>query len=142
MIVPENLLIGFSGASLKEIMECCVKRILMPALLMLIVSCADNKPKPPERLPEEEVPAYREAVIKMSKYIVLEEDSVYHFTLSKDKAVALGIPEKYYDRMWQDLEYTNYIVREEYNEKGIPIEMAEYKIDTTQMDTADCTSGF
>lgn len=142
MIVPENLLIGFSGASLKEIMECCVKRILMPALLMLIVSCADNKPKPPERLPKEEVPAYREAVIKMSKYIVLEEDSVYHFTLSKDKAVALGIPEKYYDRMWQDLEYTNYIVREEYNEKGIPIEMAEYKIDTTQMDTAGCASGF
>ena len=99
--------------------------ILIVALILLM-SCDGNKPKQLDRLPKNEIPGYREATMKMSEYIMLK-DSTYYFTISKDKAIELGIPAKYYDRMQQELDYTNYIVREEYNKKGIPIEMSEFK---------------
>lgn len=58
------------------------------------------------------------------------EDSAYHFIITREQAVDYGIPARYYDRMQQELDYTNYIVREEYNKKGIPVEMAEYNVDS------------
>lgn len=98
--------------------------------MLLLCACSHSqKPRQPERLPDEEVSAFRESAIKMMPYITLE-DSAYHLTISKDKAAGLGIPVKYYDRMRQELEYTNYIVREEYSKKGIPIEMPEYQPDS------------
>lgn len=63
----------------------------------------------------------------MIQYIVLE-DSAYHFTISKEKALENGISEKYYDRMQQELDFANYTIRE-YNKKGIPITVPEYKIE-------------
>jgi len=111
-----------------------MKRFTYIVLLSLLICCTNNKPKAPERLPENELPAYREAVRKMSEYIILE-DSAYHFTITKENAISLGVPAKYYDRMQQDLDYTNYMVSEEFNKKGIPIEMPEYnKVDSILKD--------
>ncbi len=107
-----------------------MKKLLYVGLIGLMAGCGDVKPRHPERLPDDEVPAFREACIKMAHHIVLK-DSAYHLTITKDSAMRLGIPGRYYDRMQQELEYTNYIVKEEYNKKGIPIEMPEYTIDTT-----------
>ena len=100
------------------------------ALLIAVVSCSGRKPKAPERLPDEEIVAYREALIKLYPYVVLE-DSAYHITITSYEATKLQIPEKYYDRLKADLDYTNYIVREEYNKRGIPITLSEPRIDTT-----------
>ena len=111
---------------MKTLFYICIFAFLLP-----ITGCKDNKPKPPERIPEAEIAAYKDAIIKIYPYIVLE-DSAYHITLSKEDAMNnMHVPEKYYDRMVQDLEYTNYIVREEYNKKGIPIEMPEPLLDNT-----------
>lgn len=85
---------------------------------------------PPEKLPDSELEAYKEALIKVYPYLVLE-DSVYRITISKEEAAKMQVPEKYYDRMVQDLEYNNYIIREEYNKKGLPITLTDPKIDTT-----------
>lgn len=106
-----------------------MKRLIIVALVASVLSCGNDRPKAPERLPEDEIPAYREAIFKMSEYIVLE-DSAYHFIITREQAVDSGIPARYYDRMQQELDYTNYIVREEYNKKGIPVEMAEYNVDS------------
>lgn len=113
-----------------------MNKIFYIAIVLLCASCGDPKPNQPERLPDSEVAVFREAAIKMSEYIVLE-DSAYRLTIDKEKALRLGVPEKYYQRMKQELEYTNYLVREEYNKKGIPIEMPEYKIDTITGNTTD-----
>ncbi len=91
----------------------------------MTLSCSDTKPSVPDPLPEEEVGAYREAVSLVSKYVVLK-DSAYHLSITKDKAVELGVPPKYYDRIMQDLEYTNYLIEEEYNKKGIPVELTDF----------------
>lgn len=107
------------------------KLILLSVITIgaLAASCSQTSPKQPERLPEEEIPAYRDACVKLAPYIALE-DSAYHITITKKEAVSKGVPEKYYDRMRQDIEYTNYLIQEEYNKKGIPIEVPEYQIDT------------
>lgn len=99
------------------------------ACLFSIIGCSREK-KPPERIPEAELASYKEALIKIYPYIVLK-DSAYHITISKEEAVKMQVTEKYYDRMVQDLEYTNHLVREEYNKKGIPIEMPEPKLDSS-----------
>ena len=106
-----------------------MKKLLYIGLIGLVAGCGDGKPRPPERLPDDEIPAFRDACIKMAHHIILK-DSAYHLPIAQDSAMRLGIPGRYYDRMQQELEYTNYIVREEYNKKGIPIEMSEYTIDT------------
>lgn len=103
-----------------------MKKIFCGFLLILFLGCSEKIPRQPERLPDEEVPAFREAAMKMTQYIVLE-DSVYHFTISKVKAIELGIPEKYYTRMQQELEYTNHTIKE-YNRKGIPISFDDFWI--------------
>lgn len=102
-------------------------------VFLSLIGCSHYKPQPPERLPEDEVAAYRDASIKMSKYIVLE-DSVYSLSISKVEAINLGIEAKYYDRIIQDLNYTNYIVREEYIKKGIPIEMPRNPVDIVPLE--------
>ncbi len=112
-----------------------MNKIFYIIVVLLCASCV-AKPDQPEMLPDSEVAVFREAAIKMSEYIVLE-DSAYRLTIDKEKALRLGVPEKYYNRMKQELEYTNYLVREEYNKKGIPIEMPEYKIDTITDNTSD-----
>lgn len=89
-----------------------------------------EKPTPPERIPHSELEAYKEALITIYPYLVLQ-DSAYRITISKEEAVKMHVPENYYDRMMQDLEYTNYIIREEYNKKGLPITLTDPKIDTT-----------
>lgn len=89
------------------------------------IGCGGKGVEAPERLPDEEVPAYREAVAKLMPYIVLE-DSAYRLTISEDDAARLGVPEKYYERTKRELEYTNYLVREEYNSKGIPVDMTDW----------------
>lgn len=104
-----------------------MKNLIVSFLLILFIGCVEKKPKQPEMLPEEDIPAFREAVEKMTQYIVLE-DSAYHFTISKEKALENGIPEKYYDRMQQELDLANYTIRE-HNKKGIPITVPEYKIE-------------
>ena len=104
-----------------------MKNLIVSFLLILFIGCAEKKTKQPEMLPEEEIPAFREAVEKMAQYIVLE-DSAYHFTISKEKALDNGIPEKYYHRMQQELDFANYTIRE-HNKKGIPITVPEYKIE-------------
>ncbi|MDE6338060.1 MAG: hypothetical protein K2L34_15955, partial [Muribaculaceae bacterium] len=73
--------------------------------------------------------AYKEAIIKIYPYIVIE-DSAYRITISKEEAIRMQVSEKYFDRITQDLEYTNYIVKEEYNKKGIPIELSEPRLDS------------
>lgn len=102
-----------------------MRKLLLIFLLGLTISCGNNRPHQPERLPDDEIPAYRTACLKIADYIVLE-DSAYHLTISKQQAAQIGVPEKYYDRIQQELDYTNYLVREEYNKKGIPIEMPEF----------------
>ena len=104
-----------------------MKKIVYCLLLTLFSGCLEKVPKQPERLPDEEVPAFREAAIKMTQYIVLE-DSAYHITISKEQAVENGISEKYFNRMQQELDYTNYTIKE-YNRKGIPISIDEYWIE-------------
>lgn len=104
-------------------------RLIYVALIMLVAGCAGNKPEAPERIPDEEIAAYREAAAKMSRHIVLE-DSAFHFTIDREMAVDSGIPARYYDRMVRELEYTNYLIREEYNRKGIKIDLSDYKFDT------------
>lgn len=101
--------------------------LLVALPLLLCLACGGEKPRQPERLPDEEVPAYREACFIMSGHIALK-DSAYRITISKDSATRLGVSGKHYDRMRQDIEYTNYLIREEYNKKGIPIELTEYNI--------------
>lgn len=104
-----------------------MRKIIYVFLLILFSGCAEKAPKQPGRLPDKEVPAFREAAIKMTKYIVLE-DSAYHFTISKEKAVEQGIPEKYYTRMQQELDFANYTIKD-YNRKGIPISVDDYWIE-------------
>ncbi len=95
--------------------------------LLSVSACSGRKPTAPERLSDVELAAYREAVIKLYPYVVLQ-DSAYHITISKSEAAKLRIPGKYYDRLKEDLDYTNYVVREEYNKQGIPIEMPYHKV--------------
>lgn len=104
-----------------------MKKLIISFLVILFIGCAEKTPKQPEMLPEEEIPAFREAAKKMTQYIVLE-DSAYHFTISKEKALENGIPEKYYNRMQQELDNANYIIKE-YNKKGIPVTIPEYNIE-------------
>lgn len=104
-----------------------MKKLIFGLILIIFLGCGDKVPKQPERLPEDEVPAFREAAIKMTKYIVLE-DSAYHFTISKEKAVQIGIPDKYYRRMQQELDFTNYTIKE-HNRKGLPISFDDYWIE-------------
>ncbi|MCM1518781.1 MAG: hypothetical protein NC117_09085 [Pseudoflavonifractor sp.] len=103
-------------------------KLVYIGLVMLLAGCAGNRPEAPERIPDEEVAAYREAAEMMSRHIVLE-DSAYHFTIGRDAAVDSGIPGCYYDRMVQELEYTNYLIREKYNKKGINIDLSDYETD-------------
>lgn len=98
--------------------------LIVIAVSIFLASCAGKAPNQPEKLPDDEIPAFREAAAKMSKYIVME-DSAFHFTISKEEAFDLGVSEKYYDRIQQELDYTNYLIKEEYNKMGIPIEMPE-----------------
>lgn len=118
-----------------------MKNLLFILLVLGLMGCtgggAIHKPEQPTMLPEEEIPAYREALVKMAPYVMIA-DSAYHITISKDKAIEIGVPEKYFDMLLQDLEYTNYIVHEEYNKKGIPIEMTEYNI-ATEHDSVPCS---
>lgn len=118
-----------------------MKKLLFIVLGLWLMGCTGggtvHKPEPPAMLPQEEIPAYREALIKMAPYVVLI-DSAYHLEITKDKAMEMGVPEKYFERLQQDLDYTNYIVREEYNKKGIPIEMSEYNI-ATEHDSVPCS---
>lgn len=100
--------------------------MLVVAIVAIAMGCGGKGVEAPEQLPDEEVPAYREAVAKLMPYIVLE-DSAYSLTISEDDAVGLGVPEKYYDRTKRELEYTNYLVKEEYNSKGIPVDMTDWK---------------
>ena len=104
-------------------------RLVLIALYILSVSCS-KKPKAPEPLPGAEVQAFKEAIIKLAPYVALQ-DSAYSLMISKSDAAKMGVPEKYYHRMSQELEYTNYLVREEYNGKGIPIGMPVFRVDTT-----------
>lgn len=113
-----------------------MNKIVYILAAMSCAGCVNSGPQQPAPLPDSEVAVFREAALKMSEYIVLE-DSAYRLTIDKEKALRLGVPEKYYHRMKQELEYTNYLVREEYNKKGIPIEMPEYKIDTITGNTPD-----
>lgn len=104
--------------------------LLTFVVTLSVAGCRDGKPKPPEQLPDSEIGAYKEALIKIYPYLVLE-DSTYRITISKQEAEKLQVPEKYYDRIVEDLDYTNYIIKEEYNNKGIPIELSEPILDTT-----------
>lgn len=111
------------------------KRLAYALSIVVLVAasaCCDRKPKAPERLPDEELAAYREAVIKLYPYVVLK-DSAYHITISKSEAAKLRIPGKYFDRLKEDLDYTNHIIREEYIKRGIPIEMPLPQCDTTTL---------
>lgn len=103
--------------------------ILSLVVLALASACSDRTPKPPGPLPDEEIPAYRGALIKLYPYVVLE-DSAYHITITKSDAAKLQIPAKYYDRLKADLDYTNYLIREEYNKRAIPLELTYPTIDT------------
>lgn len=105
-----------------------ISALLTIASLLLCIACGSEKPRQPERLPDNEIPAYREACIIMSRHTVLK-DSAYRITIPKDSAAKLGVPERYYDRIVQDIEYTNYLIREEYNKKGIPVELSDWNIE-------------
>lgn len=120
---------GIIDEPLSLIQYFCVKmkKIVYCFLLILFSGCSNEKPKQPGMLPEEEIPAFREAAIKMTEYIELK-DSAFHLTISKKSAVEQGIPEKYYNRMQQELEFTNYTIKE-YNRKGMPISIDEYWIE-------------
>lgn len=89
-----------------------------------LAGCGNRTPQPPERLPDAEIPAYRQAAMKMMPYISLE-DSAFSVTISADSAASLGVPRKYYDRITQELKYTNHIIRQ-HNRNGLPIDMSEY----------------
>ncbi len=104
-----------------------MKKIIVGLLVILFLGCSEKKPKQLKMLPQDEIPAYREAIKKMAKYIILE-DSAYHFTISKDEALKKGIPENYYTRMQQELDFANYTIKE-HNKQGIPITIPEYKIE-------------
>ncbi len=104
-----------------------MKKIIVGLLVILFLGCSEKKPKQPEMLPQDEIPAYREAIKKMAKYIILE-DSAYHFTISKDEALEKGIPENYYTRMQQELDFANYTIKE-HTKQGIPITIPEYNIE-------------
>lgn len=104
-----------------------MKKIIVGVLVILFLGCSEKKPKQPEMLPQDEIPEYREAIKKMAQYIILE-DSAYHFIISKEKVLEKGIPEKYYNRMQQELDFANYTIRE-HNKQGIPITISDYKIE-------------
>ncbi len=89
-----------------------------------LCACSPSKPMPPERLPDDEIAIYREAVTKITPYITLE-DSAFKLSINLNEALELDIPEKYYERVKQELDYTNYIIKEEYNRKGIKIDLPE-----------------
>lgn len=106
-----------------------IERTVILAAVVAFYACAGSPPTPPARLPDSEIPAYREAAHKLARYIVME-DSSFHLTITEDSAARLGIPGKYFKRAAQELEYTNYLIHEEYNKKGIPVEMPEYNTDS------------
>ncbi len=84
--------------------------------------CAcSQSPVPPPRLPDDEIPAYREAALKMMPYIELR-DSAFYISITPDSAESLGVPKKYYERMKQDILYTNHVISES-NRQGFPIEL-------------------
>lgn len=123
-----------------------MRRMMFIALLTMMMACSDSKPKAPEKLPEDELPAYLEAVKTIYGYITLE-DSAYNLTISKEKAAELGIPAKYYDRMKQDLDYTNHLIRE-YNHQGhhvtlqrMPITIDEFDREDSMPEAADYYQG-
>ena len=93
-------------------------------VILFLSGCTERVPGQPERLAEDELPAYREASAKMSKYIELE-DSAFHLTISKEKALENGVSEKYYLRIQQELDFTNYTIKE-CNKKGMPIDIDDY----------------
>lgn len=95
----------------------------------LVCACSQSKPTPPERLPDDEVEAYREAIAKILPYVTLD-DSVFGLSITKDEALKLDVSERYYDRIQQDLDYTNYLIKEEYNSKGIKIDLLEMPLST------------
>ena len=80
-------------------------------------------PQAPERLPQDELPAYREAMQKLRPYIVLE-DSVFRITLSEQDAADMGVPTKYYNRAKKDIDYTNYLL-EPPNRECKPIDIPD-----------------
>lgn len=133
MIVKSHLFHGYGNLAIAFIRQFLylsrMKHFIFLCAVIMLAACGPCRPSQPERLPDDEVPAFRTAAVKMAPYIVLE-DSAYHLTISKEDASGIGVPGKYYDRMRQELEYTNYLVREEYNKKGIPIEMPDFRIDT------------
>lgn len=109
-----------------------MKNLLLIIFIFIIAAGCTNspgKPEPPDRLPDDEVPAFRDAAIKIMPYLTVK-DSAYHITISKEEALRIGIPEQYFNRMLKEIEYTNYLIREEYNKKGIPVEIPEYTVDT------------
>ncbi len=98
------------------------KYLLLFALsLGILASCGDRVPRQPERLPDDEIPAYREAVAKMAPYVELC-DSAFSLNAPRERAKELGVPEKYYDRIKQELEYTNYLISE-HNKKGEHVDL-------------------
>ena len=93
------------------------------ALGLSLAACGADVPRQPERLPDDEIPAFTEAVGRIAPYVRLC-DSVFTLTVSASQAARLGIPEKYYERMRQELEYTNYLIRE-HNRNGQLIELPQ-----------------
>ena len=101
-----------------------MKRLVYFFAIIFLSSCTERVPRQPERLPDDEIPAYREASIKMSKFVVLE-DSAFRLTISKEKASENGVPEKYYQRIKEEIDFTNYTIKE-CNKKGMPIDVDKY----------------
>ena len=92
------------------------------ALAVMAAGCR-KAPQAPERLPQDELPAYREAMQKLRPYIVLE-DSVFSITLSEQAAADIGVPSEYYNRAKKDIDYTNYLI-ETHNREGQPIDITD-----------------
>lgn len=109
-----------------------MKKFVYGLLLLSLAACGTKAPVQPESLPDEEIAPFREAAIKLSPYIVLE-DSAFHITIPKSEAIELGVPEKYYLRIEQELEYTNYTISEA-NRQGQPIAIDTYWTEATPAD--------
>lgn len=102
-----------------------MNRLLLSAAIALSIAAAGCRkaPETPEKLPQDELPAYREAMRKLHPFIVLE-DSVFRITLSEQDAADMGIPSEYYNRAQKDIDYTNYLI-EKHNREGRPIDLPD-----------------
>lgn len=101
-----------------------MKKVIYCVLLLLLPGCSEKESKQPDRLPSEEIPAFREAAMKMTEYIVWE-DSAFRLTIPEEKAIEIGIPGKYYKRVKEELDYTNHAISDN-KRKGIPVAVDDY----------------